>query len=870
MATYGKSVAPGASTPLYGQIATTNSINQRAAVGPAMTEHGWAYRMRIRGGRRTAVIPRVRLAIWDALSGATPNIVLGRTGEFTTGTYMLDAADGTEYVEDLEAVVKLWSNVKYAPGFVACDAPFGYGHNATVGDGYDNTEYRKSVSTPTPQSPFAASSSEEVGFPTVSIEYEPNVAPDIPLNRTPVNAAALTTLSPTFAGDFTDDNTITTGTAIEGEKLKSKQIKVYRSSDNVLIWDSGADAASASEQTAARFTSVYDGPVLAGATTYYWRARVQDQFSAWSAYSSDLTFTVNAGQVNVAAGTPTGKQLGRTPGPFTGVWTHPNSLSTTNIQVQIRDAATGAIVGTSAEVASSVLNNGTAILTWAQTTFSSTMLQWGGSYTYVMRGKDSSGAWSGYGTPRPFTVNAAPSLPVVLSPSQGETSTSRPLIEATSTDVDDAATALTLTARIKNSAGTVLYSRVMTYVGVVNGIAVWEYQTTSTDLVLTGTYRVDVYAFDGTVYSGPQTAAPGGTSPEVTFVYSTGPMVSLGSSAPPDNGISPTNAPLYDWGTTDQVRFRVYVWKYDTLGRRVDVYDSGEKTTAVTAHRQPIGHLDNLTTYSWQVHVWNTLNQEGVSPIWVFSINYSLVPVLTDFLASPYAAAGDVTPTAILLSWDESTYTNAQHAEYIITRKAVEGQVLDLDDPTTEKSIRIKRITSKSQTTFVDYLPASGIAYDYGVKQVVEVDGLELSSKYVHAEQTVTFQETVICEVVNGGTRRVVLPARKERSIPRTRDFKPVTPWSSDKQTILRTNRWSRSVTATYQLHESVNGDVEATIRSIDLMDRDGQPLCYRDGRRRRMFGSITANTETDPEGGAVRAVELTFEQTSATEVFDV
>jgi|GEM_PF-4285918 len=870
MAIYGKSVAPGASTPLYGTVVTADSINQRAAVGPVMPEHGWAYRMRIRGGRRTAVIPRVRLAIWDTLSGATPNVLLGRTGEFTTGTYMLDETDGTEYVEDLEAVVQLWSSTKYAPGFVASDAPFGYGLNATVGDGYDNTEYRKTVAAPTPQNPFAASSSAEVGFPTVSIEYEPNVAPYIPSGLSPVNGAALTTLVPTFAGDFLDDNTITAGGALEGEKLKAKQVRVYRSSDNVLIWDSGAAAASASEQTATRFTTVYGGPALAGGTTYYWNSRVQDQFNAWSGYSANYTFTVNAGQVNVAAGTPTGKQLTRTPGPFTGVWTHPSSLTTTNIQVQIRDAGTQAIVGTSAEVASAVLNNGTASLTWAQTTFSATMLQWGGTYTYAMRGKDSSGVWSAYGTGRAFTVNAAPSVPVVLSPSQGETSTSRPLIEASSTDADDSATALTLTARIKDSAGTVLYSRVMTYVGVVNGLAVWQYQTTSTDLVLTGTYRVDVYAYDGTVYSGPQTAAPGGLSAEVTFVYSTGPVVVIGSGAPTDGGTIATNAPLYDWGTTDQVRFRVYVWTYDALGRQVDVYDSGEKTTGVTAHRQPIGYLDNLTTYSWQVHVWSTLNQEGVSPIWTFSIDYALVPQITNFLASPYAAAGDVTPTAIVLSWDESTYTNAQHAEYIVTRKAVEGQVLDLDDPTTSKSVRIKRITSKSQTTFVDYLPASGIAYDYGLKQVVDVDGIELSSKYAHAEQTVTFQETVICDVVNGGTRRVVLPARKERSIPRTRDFKPVTPWSSSKQTILRTKRWSRSVTAVFQIHESVNGDVEATIRNIDLMDRDGGPLCYRDGRRRRMFGEITANTETDPEGGAVRAVELTFEQTSATEVFDV
>ena len=860
---------PGATADAYATVGTTDSLNQRATISARMSEHGWGYRRGIRGGRIDVAIPDVTLPIWAVDAAATPDALLGTTDLFTTGTYMTSTADGVEYVRDLQTAVMLRSGKRYAQGFVATDARFGYGYLSTgdIPSGEYNEEYLRTVpSAPTAQDPFGETSTTSRGWIATWTEYEPNVAPDAPTTRSPGTAATLGTLTPTFAGDFRDDNEALPNLIAGGDALSRYSVEVRVAGATTLLWSTTRNA-SAAERTARRFTVDYVGAALATGTTYEWRCLVRDDFDVASAFSTWLTFTVGAGTVSTSAGTPTGKQQTVTPGPFTGVWSHPTGLSTNAVSVAVYDRVTGGLVTEGPLVTTTVASGGTISIPWASAGLVS--LQWGGDYQYAIRARDTANVLSAYSDRRAFTVNAAPGIPDLVTPSNGDVISSRPVLVADVTDADDTpTTGLVVSARIKNAAGTVLFTRTMTYqssVVLTDGSVVYRYAytTTATDLAATGDYRWDAWSNDGTVYgSGNTVLGTAALSAEAIFTYSAGPAVTHTNAVSP----VPTNTPVYDWDTTGQVRARVEVWS--SAATPLLIYDSGELEQTATFHTQPAGYLDNGGSYYRIIRVWNASNQQGVSAPYSFSVSYATPGLIGNFVASPRLARNDVTPTAILLSWDPTTYPASQFQMYVVSRRAVSGQTFDVDDPVGASAVRIGEITSASQTTFVDFLPASGATYSYGVKQVVVVDGQTLVSAFNHAEGRVDFQETVICDVQDPATYRLVLPAREERTWKRNREQAIVHPWNSSKPTVLRTKRWGREMSPTvFPIVAATPEDARRVVIDGDALDQRGGPLCYRDGRGARYLGEMTTYEHLDPPGGRVQRVSIGFLQTSAREV---
>src|SRR5690349_6186061 len=118
---------PGTNAAGYFSVGTPNSLNQRAYVAAKMTEDGWAYQISVRGGRVDGTTPLVSLAVWSVGAGTAPDVLVARTAAFSTGTAMLDATDGTSYTRDVQTSAMLRNGKRYAPGFVASDAQFGYG-----------------------------------------------------------------------------------------------------------------------------------------------------------------------------------------------------------------------------------------------------------------------------------------------------------------------------------------------------------------------------------------------------------------------------------------------------------------------------------------------------------------------------------------------------------------------------------------------------------------------------------------------------------------------------------------------------------------------------------------------------------------------
>jgi hypothetical protein len=828
-----------------------------------MPAHGWAYQISVRGGRVTATTPRVVLAIWSTDANPSPDQLMAKTASFNTGTAMLDAADGISYSRDLQTTAKLRSGKRYAFGFVASDARFGYGKLAVPGSGEIDEVWQRTVSSgPTPQDPFSYTSVlNDYGWLAIWVHYESNVAPEVPFNLSPADDSSITTLTPTFAGDFQDDNE-TLPNGLPGDVMTVAQIQVRNDVTLATLWDYTYNV-SAGEATARRFSAPYAGTALVTGTAYEWRCRVADGFGAWSGWTAWNDFIPGAGSITVSAGTPTGKQETQSPGPFTGVWQHSGGLNATQVKVRILNQTTGEVVRESAYV--TIGGAGTVPGGTLSKTFSPlTPLPWGGSWSYQLRAIDSGSTESGWSESRNFTTNAVPSIPALIYPQDGAVTSTRPTLIAFSTDADDLpGSEHVVSARIKDASGNVLQTRTMTYDAVTQ---TFTYTTTSTDLPTVGTYRWDAYAHDGTVYSsGSAILGSAAISTEAIFEYSSGPSITI--TSPTASQVIATNTPTYNWTVTGQVRKRIRV--YDAVTSLM-VYDSGELADSTTAHSQPGGYLQNNGTYSLIVEVWNASNAKGTSAPRAFAVSYSAATAINNFTASLHRANGDIDPTAVLLSWDPTTYSTGQFESYIITRRASEETLFDPDDLVKGENRRIAVITSPSQATFVDYTPASGVEYTYGISQIVSVGTDRIRSPISHVTAQVAFEQTVISDARRGGAFRVALWARKDKTVKYNREQKLVTPWNTSKPTIFRTNRWYREISGEFLISAETADDVEDTINRIQKMDQRGGPLCYRDGRGRRYFGEITAFEEIDQPGGRVRRVSLTFLQTSAAEVADL
>jgi hypothetical protein len=864
---------PGASAAAYGQINTADSINQRAYVSAKMVEDGWLYQINVRGGRRESTIPNVTLAAWAVGAGTAPAALVARSAAFTTGTYMLDEDDGTTYTRAVQTAAKFQSGKRYALGFVASGATFGYGRipMASIASGEVYDEFRKTVASgPTPQDPFNASSSaDDQGWMAVWADYEVNVAPNVPTSTIPSDGSSVSSLTPTFSGNFRDDNEILPND-LAGDQLGQVQIMVLRQvGDVVTIMWNHTYTSSAEERTNRRFSIPYAGATLTEDVEYSWNCRVSDQFGAWSPWTNSAnpggaldTFTPGSGYITVSSGTPTGKQESTSPGPFTGVWSHTGGSNATEVKVRIIDTDTDVVVRESGYT--SIGGSGTAPGGTLSKTFGSfTPLDLGGHYAYQLRAM-AGVAESNWSDERAFHINAAPTIPVVLAPINGSVSSSRPelVVQSTDADSDDLPGAgHVVSARIKNSGGTVLFTRTMTYDAPT---ASFRYQTTSTDLASTGNYKFDFYAYDGSVYSsGSASLGAGSLSTEIAFEYSTGPVIT--HTSPALDAEVNTDTPWYNWTVTGQVRKRIRV--FDATSTDSMVYDSGEITNTDTSFRQPAGYLEDGAEYYRIIDVWNVSNQQGTSIPAYFTVSYDAATALNNFTASAHRARHDVTATAVLLSWDQTEYTAGQFDRYVIARRAVEGTDFAVDDDVQGENQRIGEITSPSQTTFVDYLPASGVSYVYGVKQIVEVDEVVIASPYVHAEIAVTFQDTVICDANAGGARRFILQARQDRSTNYEIEQVFKQPWGGATPAEFRTSKFGRVVEGTFQIVADSASDAEVMIREIEKVYFYGGPLCYRDGRGTRFFGAMFQFRRVDPPGGRVQRVELGIRQTNAHEV---
>lgn len=866
MAVYG--YKPSGSAPDYGFNAD-NVENYMAYVPDAPTENGWAYSMGCRVGPRVAGdYPDCKLVMLD--TDPNPDDVRVTTVEFTPTTTMLDGAGGAVHEVALESSARLFNGSANALAIQAIGAALGFGMiQASALPGKDNYlfYYKTDTSFP-PASPMAYTRTSYEGHLAIWVNYEPNVAPDVPGSLAPIGLQP--TFTPTFTGTFRDDNEAIPGFAIgSADQLASFDLEVRRSSDNVLMWSLSDEPATSSEKTARAFSRVYSGTALSSGVTYKWRARVADRFSAKSSYTAWQEFTVGSG--SLSASTPSGKQETRTPGPFVATWTHSGALSATRARVVIRDADTQAIVR---QIASSgyvtlgapVASGNNISVAWADLGF--TDLPWGGDYTWEMTAYDGS-SWSAASNRVVFSTNTAPTIPTNLSPANSEATSSYPNLTCVCVDEDDTvATGFVVKAVITNEdTSTVIGTYAMTLKSGTTDT--WELQTSVTHLAGYATYSFQCYGGDGTLWSGEQTVEGSAIkSAKAIFEYAAGPTVTV--TSPTADQVLTSSTPTITWTAANQATYRVVI--HTDTGE--DVLDTGVVISSDQSYAVPANFLEDNGSYRVRVYVVDTLVLSGSSAWTYFTVDYVEPGVISGFAASPEYASGDTEPTVVLLTWNQADPGGNTFLYYNITREPTDTTPIDVDDYGRDsRKIRVARITDINTTSFEDHTAASGITYIYRIRQFVQNGADTMNSLLSTVQIRLTFEHAVLQQVPEGSyipEHRIVLPYRGNdfRVVP-VNDTTFWRPMGKKKPLAFKGEAFNRQLSGQYRLYTEDLEELRSMERELLYMFAQNLPLLWRDSRRNRVFCEITAMPIVYPPAGGTAYVELSLQEVDMSEIYE-
>lgn len=467
---------------------------------------------------------------------------------------------------------------------------------------------------------YTASEPAESAIPSGYVTFTPysNTTPTV-TQSSPVYAAQVSTLTPTFTFSFTDPDTYSNyGT------FSAFQVKVRRKSDSVSFWDSGSVATSGSEQTAKAASKVYAGTTLVSNTTYQWQVRVQDGNGAWSGYSSWWDFTPVLAPSVPTSITPNGKTDSLTP-TISGVYNAGIGGTESAYQYEIRQGLTttiyqsGDVTGNIATGQAFGTNNS------ADTPSTPPSLAWGVAYYIRVRSKDNVGAYSDWSTWQLFTTNQAPTTPTSISPSGGAlTSDQTPTISWAHNDPDgDAQTAVDIELYDLTAA-----AYVTGYNPKTLSQATLTHDETET-LTLTNNYRMRIRTKG---LAGP---GYGPWSDYALFTVVQGPTI--GVTYPAVDEVIPSSGFSAIWtfsgGSGTQQDYRIKVFADDQV---TQVYDSGVIAGTELTLAVPAGTLSNGNTYYFQLTVRDTLSQSAMS---------DLIPITTSF--TPPATLTGLAVTAI-------------------------------------------------------------------------------------------------------------------------------------------------------------------------------------------------------------------------------
>lgn len=830
---------------------------QRASTYNEMPEHGWghtwhAWLGKVPGGPTATP----RLASWATNDSKQPRERLAYSDELTVTAPLSSDYDGAHYSAPVKNVngalspgtnaIKLTKGKRYAHGFTSPGVTTRHCMiQASRIHADSELFYDKTGAGSVPDDPNGYTYAHVEGWVTIAIEYQPNRSP-VPTSILP--SGTITTLTPTFEAVFSDAD------AVYGDKVKQYWIQVERVSDGELMWDTGMRSASSGERTAAKITRAYAGLPLSQNVQYRQHVKLADEHGVWSQWSAWVYFTVTSAGVVVPSSPASGKYITKQPGPFVALWDDQGGLSANMARVSIYQG--DSLYLYSGDKAITVADGANISLSWA-TCFGSNALEWGvGDYSWRIQARNTAGIWSDVKRVD-FRTNAAPAIPSNLTPANSTPSSSYPELRCVCSDLDpdDDPASLVVKARIKNSGGTVLFTRTMTYLGIVDGLHTWTYQTTGTDLATKATYRWDAYAFDGDLYSGGVTVEANATkSAEAIFIYADGPVISI--ATPTAAQVLNTGVIAATWSLTaggPQVSFRVRCYRSSdhTL-----LHDSGVVMSAsgVYSSLNPILHNGESAYLTIEVTAASTLT--ATSAPRYFTVSFVPPSAPAWFFSSPEYDRFDETPSVNRLTWEPTIYVDFE--EFVIGSRpggeAIENEVIRA------------RLRDGGAAEWLDYFPESGSDITYSLRVVVTRELDVLISDPVEFTTNIELESVVLTDA-SDPSYRVVLKLDQERQFQPIDDSSIELGWGDAEPTAYYGTADYEVFGGRYTLRPDTYATAHEYIRALRALKSRRRTMCYRDPRGRKTY-SVMRMKERDLRVESY-AVDLEFTQVKHREDID-
>ncbi len=348
---------------------------------------------------------RGRLAAWNTKTGPgsgggssrVPNVVLGRTAEFTTTSAFSGSNEGETRTLNLEVPFVGDRNDGYAYGATSRDNNLvvGMTQAANIPGAHNTWFYDRGATNGIPENGYA--DTVNAGHLAVSMLGEANVAPTAPTNMVP--SGTIATRTPTIEADFNDANEVLNN-GVEWDYAIETQIQVREGT--TVVWDSTYVTTTA-ERTSGRTTRRYAGPALGFYKSNSFRVRHRDRAGEWGAWSAYQSFTVqhtNSRPNLPSAFTGAGDKVGSQSITVSAAFTDPDYPTLPDGQQWERFDAKQVIVRRVSDNAI-VYNPGIVTTTTTErsnlrssTTF--TLPAWDVQYRWYERHRDRSGAWSDY------------------------------------------------------------------------------------------------------------------------------------------------------------------------------------------------------------------------------------------------------------------------------------------------------------------------------------------------------------------------------------------------------------------------------------------------------------------------------------------
>ena len=652
----------------------------------------------------------------NAPTNLSPNSGTVVTAKTLTGTFSdPDAGDSMSSVQVQIASDSGFASIIYDSGTVSSTgSTFSVTHTAALT--YNTTYYWRARTKDAAGlwGPYSAGDT-----------FKQNTKPNTPTGLTPTGGATVTGLTPTFSGTASDPDI--------GDSISTARIKVYRSSDNVFMWDSGdfaSGVASFTKQYGSGGTTYFN---LSYGTSYYWVASVKDTNNSSSSNSSSSTFVTDvAGVTGMTPNTSNGSTgWVKTLTPSFNFVTPANMNQYTLKIYDTNNTLIRTIGPTAVSPAATTLGT-------AYTYSGSPAIEWGTRYQWTVTWRDTSNVTQPESPKAIFWTNAAP-VANNISPANNQSITSiNPEINVGFADQDlangnsDAPTALSIeVSRATDSVIMYTMTKSTSLSSVSNALSQGASGVTTTAGAGGVTLTKNIQYRYRSRYTDSSAAANavGTYSDYVFFKPTDGPTISSLAISASDLTTGKINNPIPEITYTftgafgkSQLSRRLRI--IETSAANAVRFDSGFTLTSASTFDAPADIILNNATYKFEVTVRDTDEVESTTASVTYVALWNAPAVITGLEVEQ----GNGT---LKLTWDQSS--EASFTKYNIYRR-----IYGSSDPYT----LLTNISDIAVITYTDFSAGIGARYEYKITQTSQPVGSNAVDSDIDATEVVVASST--------------------------------------------------------------------------------------------------------------------------------